>query len=68
MLEKKIDVAELSFSEKAITLLKRAGVNTLYDITCLTAEECRQIKGMDKKRFEEILSELDLYNLEFKRV
>ncbi len=61
MLEMTIE--ELDLSVRSFNCLKRAGINTLGELTQKTAEEMMKIRNLGKKSMEEIQQKLDELDL-----
>jgi len=64
----KLDVTmeELDFSIQTYNCLKRAGINTLEDLSNLTEEELRKINSLGKRRCDEIVQKLEYYGVTLK--
>lgn len=52
-------VEELDLSVRSYNCLKRAGINTLEELTEKTEEEMMKVRNLGKKSLEEILTKLD---------
>jgi len=59
-------IEELDFTVRSYNCLKKAGVNTISDLTSMTYNELLKIKNLGKKSLDEILEKMkDLgYDLE----
>ncbi len=57
-------VEELDLSVRSYNSLKRAGINTVQELTSKTREEMMQIRNLGKKSLEEITEKLDELGLE----
>jgi DNA-directed RNA polymerase subunit alpha len=58
-------VEELDLSVRSYNSLKRAGINTVQELTSKNKEEMMQIRNLGKKSLEEITDKLDELGLEF---
>lgn len=56
VLEMNID--ELDLSVRSYNCLKRAGINTVEELTKMTAEEMMKVRNLGKKSLEEVLTKL----------
>ena len=50
-----IGIEELNFSSGAFNSLKRAGINTVYDLYSKSDEEIRSIRGCGSAKYTEII-------------
>ena len=72
MLNKKIlnemetPIDDLDFSVRAYNCLKRAGVNTLGDLTEKTELEMMKIRNLGKKSLKEVIDKIKDMGLKFK--
>lgn len=57
-------VEELDLSVRSYNSLKRAGINTVQELTSKTVEEMMQVRNLGKKSLEEIENKLEELNLE----
>ena len=64
ILEMNID--ELELSVRSYNCLKRAGINTLQDLTNKTSEDMMKVRNLGRKSLEEVLAKLKEYGLELK--
>jgi len=64
VLEMNID--ELELSVRSYNCLKRAGINTLQDLTNKTSEDMMKVRNLGRKSLEEVLAKLKEYGLELK--
>lgn len=62
--EKSID--EMEFSVRSYNCLKRVNINTIGDITNMTADDVKKIRNLGQKSFDEIKEKLDELGLTFK--
>ena len=62
ILEMNID--ELELSVRSYNCLKRAGINTVEELTSKTAEEIMKVRNLGKKSLEEVLGKLKDLGLE----
>ncbi len=51
-------IEELDFSVRAYNCLKRAGINTLYDLTSKTENEMMKVRNLGKKSLKEVLDKV----------
>ena len=57
-------IEELDLSVRSFNCLKRAGINTVHDLTSRTEDEMMKVRNLGKKSLEEVqhkLAELGLY-------
>ena len=64
VLEMNID--ELELSVRSFNCLKRAGINTVEDLTNKTDEDMMKVRNLGKKSLEEVTAKLHELGLEFK--
>jgi len=64
VLEMSID--ELELSVRSYNCLKRAGINTLQDLTNKTSEDMMKVRNLGRKSLDEVLAKLKEYGLELK--
>lgn len=64
VLEMNID--ELELSVRSYNCLKRAGINTLQDLTNKTSEDMMKVRNLGRKSLEEVLAKLKEYGLELR--
>ena len=64
VLEMSID--ELELSVRSYNCLKRAGINTVEELTNKTAEDMMKVRNLGKKSLEEVTAKLHELGLEFK--
>lgn len=60
-------IEELDMSVRAFNCLKRAGINTVEDLTNRTESEMIKVKNLGKKSLEEVINKLQGLGLELKR-
>ncbi len=65
ILEKLIE--ELELSVRSFNCLKRAGINTVGDLTKKTEEDMEKIRNMGKKSLDEVKEKLEALNLSFRQ-
>ena len=63
-LEMTID--ELEISVRSYNCLKRAGINTVEELTNKTAEDMMKVRNLGRKSLEEVLAKLEELHLELK--
>ncbi|MFA5602639.1 MAG: DNA-directed RNA polymerase subunit alpha [Bacilli bacterium] len=61
-----LSVDDLDFSVRAYNCLKRAGINTLQDLTNLTELEVMKIRNLGKKSLKEVLEKVQELGLELR--
>ncbi len=61
-----ISVEELDFSVRSYNCLKRAGINTVLDLTLKTQDEMLKVRNLGAKSLEEVTKKLYDLGLEFK--
>ena len=59
-------IEELDLSVRSYNCLKRAGVQTVLELTEKTEEEMMKVKNLGKKSLKEIKEKLAAYGLSFK--
>ncbi len=59
-------IEELGFSIRTFNVLKRAGIETLGDISKLTEEQFSRIRNTGKKMYDEVAKKLGEYGLTFR--
>ncbi len=64
VLEMNID--ELELSVRSYNCLKRAGINTVQELTNKTAEDMMKVRNLGRKSLEEVLSKLKELNLQLR--
>ncbi len=64
-LEKTIE--ELNFSVRSFNCLKRAGIDTVEDLTNRTMDDMIKVRNLGKKSLEEIIEKLHLLGLDLKK-
>ena len=65
VLEMSID--ELELSVRSYNCLKRAGINTVEELTNRTAEDMMKVRNLGRKSLEEVLSKLHELGLSLKQ-
>ncbi|HHX22748.1 MAG TPA: DNA-directed RNA polymerase subunit alpha, partial [Thermoanaerobacterales bacterium] len=60
-------IEELDLSVRSYNCLKRAGINTIYELTQKTAEDMMKVRNLGKKSLEEVTSKLHTFNLSLKQ-
>lgn len=66
VLEMSID--ELELSVRSYNCLKRAGINTVEELTNKTSEDMMKVRNLGKKSLEEVVAKLDELGLDLKEV
>ena len=59
-------IEELDLSVRSYNCLKRAGIQTILELTDRTEEDMMKVKNLGKKSLKEIKEKLVAYNLSFK--
>ena len=59
-----INIDELELSVRSYNCLKRAGINTVEELTNRTAEDMMKVRNLGRKSLEEVLAKLKELNLE----
>lgn len=59
-------IEELDLSVRSFNCLKRAGINTVRDITCLTYDQLIHVHNLGKKSTEEVIQKLETMGLSLK--
>ena len=60
-------IEELDLSVRSYNCLKRAGINTIYELIQKTAEDMLKIRNLGKKSLEEVETKLGAFDLELKQ-
>lgn len=60
-------IEELDLSVRSYNCLKRAGINTIYELTQKTAEDMMKVRNLGKKSLEEVEAKLSTFNLSLKQ-
>ena len=60
-------IEELDMSVRSFNCLKRAGINTVEDLTQRTEEEMIKVRNLGKKSLEEVIQKLHSLGLDLKR-
>lgn len=63
---KEMTVEELDLSVRSFNCLKRAGINTVGELTNKTEEDMMKVRNLGKKSLEEVVSKLQEMNLSLK--
>ena len=56
-------IEELDLSVRSYNCLKRAGINTVHDLTEKTQEEMIKVRNLGSKSLEEVLNKIDSLGL-----
>ena len=59
-------IEELDLSVRSFNCLKRAGINTVEDLTSKTEEEMMKVRNLGRKSLEEVIEKLHSLNLKLK--
>ena len=60
-------IEDLDLSVRSFNCLKRAGINTVEDLTNRTESEMIKVKNLGKKSLEEVINKLQGLGLELKK-
>lgn len=60
-------IEELDLSVRSYNCLKRAGINTIYELTLKSAADMMKVRNLGKKSLEEVESKLAAFNLTLKQ-
>ena len=56
-------IEELDLSVRSYNCLKRAGINTIFELTQKTAEDMLKVRNLGKKSLEEVENKLSFIQL-----
>ncbi len=59
-------IEELDLTVRSYNCLKRAGINTVEDLTNKTPEEMMKVRNLGKKSLEEVINKLNVMELSFR--
>ena len=70
MLLKDLDVSidELELSVRSYNCLKRAGINTVKDLTSKTEDEMMKVRNLGRKSLDEVIEKLNSMGLDLSRL
>ena len=60
-------IEELEMSVRSFNCLKRAGIDTVEDLTNRTEEDMIKVRNLGKKSLEEVIQKLHSLGLDFRR-
>lgn len=60
-------IEELDLSVRSYNCLKRAGINTIYELTQKTTEDMLKVRNLGKKSLQEVEAKLAAFNLSLKQ-
>jgi DNA-directed RNA polymerase subunit alpha len=60
-------IEELDLSVRSYNCLKRAGINTVQELTQKTEEEMMKVRNLGRKSLEEVQQKLEALNLSLKQ-
>lgn len=60
-------IEELDLSVRSFNCLKRAGINTVEDLTNRTEEDMMRVRNLGRKSLEEVIAKLDSMNLSLRK-
>ena len=64
---KDIPICELDLSVKTYNCLRRAGIDTIEDLTRKTPEDMMRIRNLGRKSLEEIISKMNNKGIVFRK-
>ena len=56
-------IEELDLSVRSFNCLKRAGINTVEDLTTKTEEDMMKVRNLGKKSLDEVINKLHSFGL-----
>lgn len=59
-------IEELDLSVRSSNCLRRAGINTVEDLTNKTEDELLKVRNLGRKSFEEVINKLDSLGVSLK--
>ena len=59
-------IEELDLSVRSFNCLKRAGINTVEDLTTKTEEDMMKVRNLGKKSLDEVINKLHSFNLDLR--
>lgn len=62
-----LTIEELDLSVRSFNCLKRAGINTVEDLTAKTEEDMMKVRNLGRKSLEEVISKLETLGLSLAR-
>lgn len=62
-----ITIEEMDLSARSFNCLKRAGINTVEDLTNKTEEEMIKVRNLGRKSLEEVIQKLDTWGLSLRK-
>ncbi len=62
-----LTIEELDMSVRSFNCLKRAGINTVEDLTNRTEEDMIKVRNLGKKSLEEVINKLHSFGLELRK-
>ena len=67
--EKALDLTidELDLSVRSFNCLKRAGINTVEDLTNKSEEDMMKVRNLGRKSLEEVIAKLDSFGFSLKK-
>ena len=60
-------IEELDLSVRSFNCLKRAGINTVEDLTNRTEEDMMRVRNLGRKSLEEVIAKLESMNLTLRK-
>ena len=60
-------IEELDLSVRSFNCLKRAGINTVEDLTNRTEEDMMRVRNLGRKSLEEVIAKLESLNLSLRK-
>ena len=61
----KMTIEDLDLSVRSFNCLKRAGINTVYDLINKSPEDMMRVRNLGKKSLEEVVVKLESFGLNF---
>ena len=59
-------IEELDLSVRSFNCLKRAGINTVEDLTNKTEDDMMKVRNLGKKSLDEVINKLHSFGLELR--
>ena len=61
-----MNIDELELSLRSYNCLKRAGINTVSELTNKTSDEMMKVRNLGRKSLDEVIAKLKDLNLDFR--
>ena len=65
--KEKIDIENLDFSVRTFNCLRRAGIDSLEDLSNMTEEQLRKVRNLSKKLVDEVIAKMNEYGFSLKK-